>query len=215
MQTSTAQYSEVSSKKKTVRFDSATLRLYDKPEYSNADVFYTEEESAYMRKEDAVLVRLMEMGALEMQGICFRGLENRTKTGLRRVLKVRAQALNAVLDEVERQIFYDDLDVEMISRIYRGISSRSALRAREIGEQDAIDAQAEDVPATPNAALSVMTGERGGALQLLQKAFDDDSLRKQRATTTKKGKKWWGRMTKKAPLPPVGTQGELHAATTA
>jgi hypothetical protein len=114
--------------------------------------FYSAKEFKMLRHERHECLRLMQDSAAGVNNghflfsflkgpsssVCTRGLENKTFNGSRRRLLNITQAVDAVLEEQERQIsqFGALRDVESLSRAYRHVSAYCSCEAQVRGKSD-------------------------------------------------------------------------------
>src|SRR5687768_4758141 len=105
------------------------LRDYSRKEI--ADLFYSKEEYANIKSENADTVALMRQGYQETSNCCFRGLEYRS----RQYSKCRTQAIDQSKDvvrfEQKRQMTTKVLDHSALAAIYSICTLSSQHEARQ------------------------------------------------------------------------------------
>jgi hypothetical protein len=102
-------------------------------------IWYEKKDFVEMKKQMAVTLRIMSHGGqpnIDTEEHCSRGLENRTKEGALVRRENKCNALNAVLDEQDRQRELRIQNDALICQIYALENHLSQLRALRFGIRD-------------------------------------------------------------------------------
>jgi hypothetical protein len=123
------------------RFSYIEPRSNDPGDYS--DLFYSQEDYAEMHVESRAIIQMMQtcLPVKLQNGLCSRGLEDRTPPGARKRIWNHMRAFAAVNREQTRQReeFLDD--AEKMAEVYTRFSAPCQKQACRVGKQDAIDAK--------------------------------------------------------------------------
>jgi len=110
-------------------------------EYSNDELeasFFTVDDMIRMKEIARAEARLLDSGLLTETRI--RGLEHRTREGLKNKRQYRVGAYTAVFCEIEFQLEEEILDEDSIASAYGVYSKKAAEEAYELAKKDAFDA---------------------------------------------------------------------------
>lgn len=107
------------------------------------NVWYCRSEFDRMKRSFAATVKMITIGLYEGddEDHCARGLEFRTRAGALKRRGNKLNALNAVLDEQDRQREHETIDQERIRKIYVNENLHCRLSALELGLHDRDEAQ--------------------------------------------------------------------------
>jgi hypothetical protein len=111
------------------------------------DVWYCRRDFQYMKAAFALTVKMITLGLYEgdCEEHCARGLEYRTLAGALRRRESKWDALNAVLDEQDRQRELGIIDGEIIRRVFLQENTHCRLASLETGIQDQDEARFLDM----------------------------------------------------------------------
>lgn len=111
----------------------------DKPDEMEAlDIWYTRQEYDIMKARNSLIVKMMKSGKFcETEEHSFRGLEHKLKGGFKQRRSNKFGALNAVLEEQDRQFNRNFNKPEIIAEAYRRVSLNARENAFVIGQRDA------------------------------------------------------------------------------
>jgi hypothetical protein len=96
----------------------------DKPhEDSKQDIWYNREEYDIIKARNSLIVKMMKTGSFrESDEHTFRGLEHKLKDGFKQRRSNKFAALNAVLEEQDRQMSRNQSSPTVIADAYRRVS---------------------------------------------------------------------------------------------
>jgi hypothetical protein len=149
------------SKAKRVSFDEMVvvkfcLHIEDYTDDEVRDSFYIHQESQRIRKDVKLIVKLIESDIFVENDVqCRRGLERKTKEGIRRRNERTINSREVVLKEQVRQRAQGDYDDDKISQAYKKMTRQSRNEAYLVGFSDAKVADAlcafvmEELKSTP------------------------------------------------------------------
>ena len=103
-------------------------------------MWYDADELEEFKKSRKATARRMDKGSV-LEDDCTRGLEVKTKAGMKHRHYEILGALNAVLDEQDNQEKNGVINHEAIARIYQMYSRQSGVVARERGVSDEEEAR--------------------------------------------------------------------------
>mmetsp|Transcript_19560 Transcript_19560/g.25234 ORF Transcript_19560/g.25234 Transcript_19560/m.25234 type:complete len:276 (+) Transcript_19560:80-907(+) len=107
-------------------------------EKSRAKCWYSREEYNIIKARNSLIVKMTKTGHFrESDEHSFRGLEHKLKQGFKQRRANKFNALNAVLEEQDRQISKGVIEPEKIARQYRRVSLNAAETAMFVGARDA------------------------------------------------------------------------------
>ena len=109
--------------------------------YTRADYFDIREDMKEELTYFYSAVNDSTVSAAEADDYCHRGLERRTALAKTLRQTTRAQAIRAVVSEVQYQQHHGYTNSQMLADVYREYSGPAADLARSLGEQDARDAR--------------------------------------------------------------------------
>jgi len=112
---------------------------FEKPESQDAEeIWYTREEYDIMKARNSLIVKMMKSGSFrETDDHSFRGLEHKLKDGFKQRRSNKFGALNAVLEEQDRQFNRSFSNPDIIAEAYRRVSLNAKECAFVIGQHDA------------------------------------------------------------------------------
>jgi hypothetical protein len=97
-------------------------------------VWYTREEYDIIKARNSLIIKMMKAGTFEESNEhSFRGLEHKLKDGFKKRRHHKFAALNAVLEEQDKQYNKSSIDQEIIASAYREV----AFSAREAAYENA------------------------------------------------------------------------------
>lgn len=100
--------------------------------------WYSRDEYDIIKARNSLIVKMMKTGHFrESDEHSFRGLEHKLKEGFKQRRANKFNALNAVLEEQDRQMAIGIVEPETIARKYRRVSLNAAETAFVIGVRDA------------------------------------------------------------------------------
>lgn len=100
--------------------------------------WYSKDEYEIIKARNSLIVKMMKTGHFkESDDHSFRGLEHKLKEGFKQRRANKFNALNAVLEEQDRQVAVGVLEPEKIARQYRRVSLNAAETALVVGMRDA------------------------------------------------------------------------------
>jgi hypothetical protein len=110
----------------------------DKPhEDSKQDIWYNREEYDIIKARNSLIVKMMKTGSFrESDEHTFRGLEHKLKDGFKQRRSNKFAALNAVLEEQDRQMSRNQSSPTVIADAYRRVSLNARETAFAIGLRD-------------------------------------------------------------------------------
>jgi hypothetical protein len=110
----------------------------DKPhEDSKQDIWYNREEYDIIKARNSLIVKMMKTGSFrESDEHTFRGLEHKLKDGFKQRRSNKFAALNAVLEEQDRQMSRNQGNPDVIAEAYRRVSLNARETAFAIGLRD-------------------------------------------------------------------------------
>jgi hypothetical protein len=110
----------------------------DKPEEDmKEEIWYSRDEYDIIKARNSLIVKMMKTGSfIESEEHSFRGLEHKLRDGFKQRRSNKFAALNAVLEEQDRQFNRNLSNPEVIAEAYRSISSNAKETAFAIGQSD-------------------------------------------------------------------------------
>jgi hypothetical protein len=110
----------------------------DKPEEEiKQDIWYNREEYDIIKARNSLIVKMMKTGSFrESDEHTFRGLEHKLKDGFKQRRSNKFAALNAVLEEQDRQMSRSTSNPDVIAEAYRRVSLNARETAFAIGLRD-------------------------------------------------------------------------------
>lgn len=149
-----------------------TLHIADYEPHEVMATWYQKDEMAQMKADMVDTVRSMLRGELEHDSDeqCMRGLESRTRIGANKRQENKLRALEAVLDEQDREFEAGFIDERAISLVYQRVSLRCRNEAHERGVRDEIEAYGKDGDFSGCAASERPKGSRRRIHELLKRA---------------------------------------------
>jgi len=100
--------------------------------------WYSKDEYDIIKARNSLIVKMMKTGHFrESDDHSFRGLEHKLKQGFKQRRANKFNALNAVLEEQDRQMSMGVAEPEKIARKYRRVSLNAAETAFVVGQRDA------------------------------------------------------------------------------
>jgi hypothetical protein len=116
---------------KVIEFDKADEKV-------KQDIWYSRDEYEIIRARNSLIVKMMKTGSFEENDEhSFRGLEHKLKEGCKQRLANKYKALNAVLEEQDRQYGRGRVDDEYIAKKYRSAAMSAREFAFYLGLKDA------------------------------------------------------------------------------
>ena len=131
---------------KTIEMFRPTLRLVDYSESERCAAWYDAAEFRSMKSERRKLVKQMDAGE-EPCADCTRGLESKTREGIRKRQMAILNAVAAVLDEQEDQLVRCSADPDALAHIYCMYTRRSQEQALDRAKADRSEADSSEVTA--------------------------------------------------------------------
>ncbi|KAL7555526.1 hypothetical protein ACA910_006115 [Epithemia clementina (nom. ined.)] len=132
---------------KMKRRHSVDFKAPEKPEVQDIErmdegtrtlCWYSRDEYDIIKARNSLIVKMMKTGHFrESDEHSFRGLEHKLKEGFKQRRANKFNALNAVLEEQDRQMAIGIVEPETIARKYRRVSLNAAETAFVIGVRDA------------------------------------------------------------------------------
>lgn len=126
-------------------------RLHKVVEYEGVDeeergeVWYQREEYDIIKSRNSLIVKMMKAGSFEeSEEHTFRGLEHKLKEGFKIRRNNKFNALNAVLEEQDRQYDRGQVDQEVIAKAYRRVSLNAKESAFVLATCDAQESYCYD-----------------------------------------------------------------------
>lgn len=149
-----------------------TLHIADYEPDEVIATWYQKDEMAQMKADMVDTVRSMLRGELEndSEEQCMRGLESRTRIGANKRQENKLRALEAVLDEQDREFEAGIIDERTISLVYQRVSLRCRNEAHERGLRDEVEVYGKDGDVSGCTAPERPKGSRRRIHELLKRA---------------------------------------------
>jgi hypothetical protein len=122
---------------------SQVIEIDTPEEEQKTDIWYTRDEYDIIKARNSLIVKMMKTGNFEESDEhSFRGLEHKLKDGNKQRKNHKFDALNAVLEEQDRQYAREGriIDLENIAKKYEVAASHAREIALIFGEKDAEEA---------------------------------------------------------------------------
>lgn len=114
------------------KFQILEFEMYDDRERDL--VWYSREEYDIIKARNSLIIKMMKAGTfVESDEHSFRGLEHKLKEGFKKRRNHKFNALNAVLEEQDKQYNQSTIDQEIIASAYREVT----LAAKEVAFENA------------------------------------------------------------------------------
>ena len=137
--------------------------------------WYSRDEYDIIKARNSLIVKMMKTGHFrESDEHSFRGLEHKLKEGFKQRRANKFNALNAVLEEQDRQMAIGVVEPEAIAQKYRRVSLNAAETAFVIGVRDAEESLSYR-PATQTQVVEDNFSDMTPSLQCDQSLPCDDS----------------------------------------
>lgn len=116
-----------------------TIIEYDAVDHElREEVWYNKDEYDIIKARNSLIVKMMKTGNFEENGEnCFRGLEHKLKEGFKQRRSNKFNALNAVLEEQDRQYNRGLSQPEIVAESYRRVSLGAKEAAYDLACRDA------------------------------------------------------------------------------
>ncbi|CAB9526577.1 expressed unknown protein [Seminavis robusta] len=154
------------------------------------EIWYSPEEYGEIKARNTYIVRLIKAGNFtEDDDFSCRGLEHKLKEVFRQRRANKFNALNAVLEEQDRQITRGIVDDKLISAVYQTVSVRCQESANTIAFRDYRYSSSynPNVPATGKAPLQ-LGGESGSSVTPPNQKGDKKKKKKDKKKEKEKDK---------------------------
>jgi hypothetical protein len=124
--------------RRSVEFlDQADYEIFEFEMYDDLErqlVWYSREEYDIIKARNSLIIKMMKAGTFEeSEEHSFRGLEHKLKEGFKKRRNHKFNALNAVLEEQDKQYNKSSIDQEIIANAYREVT----LAAKEAAFENA------------------------------------------------------------------------------
>mmetsp|Transcript_20601 Transcript_20601/g.48896 ORF Transcript_20601/g.48896 Transcript_20601/m.48896 type:complete len:251 (-) Transcript_20601:166-918(-) len=118
--------------------------------------WYSKDEYDIIKARNSLIVKMMKTGHFrESDEHSFRGLEHKLKEGFKQRRANKFNALNAVLEEQDRQVSVGVIEPEKIAKKYRRVSLNAAETALVVGMRDAEESMVYQPGAAPQPQRTV------------------------------------------------------------
>ena len=121
--------------------DQAEFQVFEFEMYGDHEreiVWYSREEYDIIKARNSLIIKMMKAGTFEeSEEHSFRGLEHKLKEGFKKRRNHKFNALNAVLEEQDKQYNKSSIDQEIIASAYREVSLAAKEAAFENACRDA------------------------------------------------------------------------------
>lgn len=183
-------------------------------EETKHEIWYTAEEYDIIKARNSLIVKMMKTGNFEeSQEHSFRGLEHKLKAGYKQRRANKFNALNAVLEEQDRQYARGIVDADKIGSIYRQVAQNARESAFFMGLKDSEQSYGYKMPEIPK--FEIPQSETGydsddGMSSILgeQESFAQSSIKKAKKS---KFRSLLGKLGNKAPHQPANVGKEKDA----
>jgi hypothetical protein len=113
------------------------LEIDKAEEDTKQEIWYSMDEYETIRARNSLIVKMMKTGSfIESEEHSFRGLEHKLRDGFKQRRSNKFAALNAVLEEQDRQFNRNLRNPEIIAASYRRVSLNAKETAFLIGQRD-------------------------------------------------------------------------------
>jgi hypothetical protein len=110
-------------------------------------LWFSKAEFRLMQKSYAFIVRLIEYNqGLEDDEMCSRGLETKTRLGMRRRKQQIEVAVDAVLFEQEKQWKENIYSTRRLAEVYRPYTAQCSMTAYLVAQKDAQETKNQNIP---------------------------------------------------------------------
>jgi hypothetical protein len=141
------------------------------------EIWYSRDEYDIIKARNSLIIKMMKSGTFdESEEHSFRGLENKLKEGFKKRRAHKFSALNAVLEEQDRQISKGTKDDEAIGEAYRAVSLPAKEGAFELACLDVEDSFAYTGKPVPRESfLGMHMSFRNEEEEAFEAGDDDDN----------------------------------------
>ena len=139
------------------------VKKFDPVEDENkAQCWYSKDEYDIIKARNSLIVKMMKTGHFqESDEHSFRGLEHKTRAGFKQRRANKFNALNAVLEEQDRQANMGVFEPEKIAKRYRRVSLNAAETAVVVASRDAEESLVYAPPRPPTPPRGPMAQPEG------------------------------------------------------
>lgn len=123
---------------------SVTYGVLSRDDYSAEEFkasWFNVDDMLRMKQDARSTAKLYRSGSLvTSKNACIRGLESRTREGMKRKREARLNTYSTVFSELDKQRKNDVYAQELVAHAYSYYSQQSARLAQSLGKQDAVEA---------------------------------------------------------------------------